>query len=654
MTGVSSTYAGTVENDKPAMYWRLGEYAGTLLADASGHDHRALYAANHVHTGALPNDPDAGTGAGVVYYGSSYDLIRAPLAAGMPTGDRTVEAWVWSDNPGARLLSYGDFNVTLEERAIVVSGTRIGLADSDTRRITDARWHQIAVTYKDGTVTAYLDGAPLGSAAKSLSTVNTGELLAARIPAGANVVYDDLAVYAKALDAATIAAHFTASGNAFPSAPEQLTADVSGNAVTASWVAPDVSAPAGQRPIDHYVVEAWQGTTLRGAQAVDAARHTATLSGIPAGATTVHVRAVNGFAAGPDATADATIPGAASTYAGAVTSAAPQLYWRLGERSGTLVADASGHGRSAAYNQAADQRTLPSALTSDADSSVGAGVVYYGSSYDLIRSPLAAGLPTGNRTVEALVWADAAGAALLSYGGFSVVEEDRGLAVGGDQAHAARRRRPQAHRQQVAPHRADLRRHEAHVLPRRRGRRQRARDADQHRHGRPARRAHPGGRERPLRRARGLRQGARRGHDRRPLRALRQPRAAGSPRAQADDRCAHHDQHAPEAERPPGRGSRRSPEGHRPHHQGRQPGLPARPRRRQRRLVGHAAGAADGRAGADRHPGRSGGEHRHGLDHVDREAMPRRTRRWRWTPPTARSRSPSTRPSPAATPTAIR
>ena len=190
------------------------------------------------------------------------------------------------------------------------------------------------------------------------------------------------------------------------------------------------SAPAGQRPIDHYVVEAWQGTTLRAAQAVDAARHTATLSGVPAGATTVHVRAINGFAAGPDATTDATVPGAASTYAGAVTNAAPQLYWRLGERSGTLVADASGHGRSAAYSQPADQRTLASGLTSDPDSSVGAGVVWYGSAFDLIRSPLAAGLPTGNRTVEALVWADAPGAQLLSYGGFSVVEEDRGLAVG--------------------------------------------------------------------------------------------------------------------------------------------------------------------------------------------------------------------------------
>ena len=429
VTGVSSTYASTVEGDKPAMYWRLGEYAGTLLADSSGHDHRALYAANHVHTGALPNDPDAGTGAGVVYYGSSYDLIRAPLAAGMPTGERTVEAWVWSDNPGARLINYGDFSVALEERAIVVSGVRISLGDTDTRRITDAHWHQIAVTYKDGTVTAYLDGAPLGSTAKTLTTVNTGELLAARIPAGANVVYDDLAVYDKALDAGAIAAHFAASGNAFPSAPEQLSAETSDNSVTATWTAPTVSAPPGQRPIDHYVVEAWQGTTLRAAQAVDAARHTATLSGLPAGATSVRVRAVNGFAAGPDATKDATVPGAASTYAGAVTNAAPQLYWRLGERSGTLVADTAGT-HPAAYSQPADQRTLPSGMTSDPDSSVGAGVVYYGSSYDLIRAPLAAGLPTGNRTVEAFVWADAPGAQILSYGGFSVAEEARGLAVG--------------------------------------------------------------------------------------------------------------------------------------------------------------------------------------------------------------------------------
>src|SRR4051812_14422209 len=265
---------------------------------------------------------------------------------------------MWSDAPGARLLSYGDFAVEVAERGLTVGGTTLSLPASDARRLTDAHWHHLAVSYRDGTLTAYLDGAAFATAPKRLATSTAGELLAARIPAGANVVYDDLAVYPTAMSAARIAAHFDASGNARPLAPVDVkaTGDTA-NALTVDWSPPPGTGPQGQRPIDSYVVEAWQGGTLRGAQAVDGDRRTATLSGLPAGAYEARVRAINGFSTGPDATAAATVTGAGTTYAGAVTDARPELYWRLGERSGSLPADASGHGHPAQLAAPGNQLT---------------------------------------------------------------------------------------------------------------------------------------------------------------------------------------------------------------------------------------------------------------------------------------------------------
>ena len=222
VTGVAATYAGAVTDDAPELYWRLGEKSGTRVADASGHGHVAAYnrpAGERTRAGGLLSDPDGAMADGVVWYGSGYDLIRAPLAAGLPAGGaaRTIEAWVWSSAPGGRLVVYGDVDVSVDERAITVAGKRLAFDDDDDRRLTDSKWHQLAVTYADGTLQGYLDGEKLGGPqAATLNTATTGELIAARIAAGSTVYYDELAIYPKALSPAAIAAHFAASGNPPP------------------------------------------------------------------------------------------------------------------------------------------------------------------------------------------------------------------------------------------------------------------------------------------------------------------------------------------------------------------------------------------------------------------------------------------------------
>src|SRR6478735_10133385 len=109
----------------------------------------------------------------------------------MPTGDRTLEAWIWSDNAGARPIAYGDFSFEVTERGISVGGTTLSLPPTDNRRLTDSRWHHIAVTLAGTTLTAYLDGTAFATAEKTFSTVTAGDMLGAPKATSANVVYDD-------------------------------------------------------------------------------------------------------------------------------------------------------------------------------------------------------------------------------------------------------------------------------------------------------------------------------------------------------------------------------------------------------------------------------------------------------------------------------
>ena len=92
------------------------------------------------------------------------DVLTGP-ASDLPSGDRTVEAWVQADTPGTDVLTYGDFKLEVADRAIVAAGQRFSLGASDDRFLTDGRWHQVVVTYGAGALTAYADGVLLGHAA---------------------------------------------------------------------------------------------------------------------------------------------------------------------------------------------------------------------------------------------------------------------------------------------------------------------------------------------------------------------------------------------------------------------------------------------------------------------------------------------------------
>ena len=437
-----ATYADTVRADGPTAYWRLGEDAGTTAADASGHNRPATYARDAEQLsrwGALGSDEDRAIESWFDLEGEPVpDLLSGP-AQGLPAGARTVEAWVRTAEPGARVLRYGDFTVEIGERAIEAGDRRFTLAPGDRRQLHDGRWRHVVVTYDGTDLRAFLDGAAVGDPQAAELTTDTSGTFSAAAPTFDGAGYDELAIYPRALDAAAVAAHFEAAGNQRPAAITGFEATPGENRIEVTYEPVAGSHPIGQPVADEYVVEAWQGNTLRARRTLTASPPIETrsagaarrwwqteLSGVPAGVTRVTMHAVGAYGTGPSTTLDATVTGAATTYASAITDAAPTVYWRLAD-TGRSVSDLSGHDLGAVYEAG---WATTGALVGVADDAVHVDG-YGGEPADLIRARAAAGLPTGDRTVEAWVRADAAGAGLLRYGDFTVELEEYAVVVSG-------------------------------------------------------------------------------------------------------------------------------------------------------------------------------------------------------------------------------
>jgi hypothetical protein len=87
------------------------------------------------------------------------------------------------------------------------------------RSLNDGLWHQVAITYAGGLMTAYADGAAFGALSVTLNTVDSNcgtglALMFGGAPCTANAYnayLDEVAVYDHALTASQIAAHFNAA-----------------------------------------------------------------------------------------------------------------------------------------------------------------------------------------------------------------------------------------------------------------------------------------------------------------------------------------------------------------------------------------------------------------------------------------------------------
>jgi Concanavalin A-like lectin/glucanases superfamily len=224
-------------------YWRLGESSGTLAADASGRAGAGSYLGGPGlgARGALRADADTA---------ARFDGVDDEMQAGgaPASGAATLEGWFFWE-AGVALLrdqtSSAGWILAYDSGGKVayrVGGTTFTTSLA-TASVRDG-WHHVALTVSDGATSLYVDGALVhggvgaGAAAAAmpwhvLRNGTTSQFTRGRA--------DEVAVYATALDAATVRAHFEAgrdtSDAAAPAVPTGLVATARLGRVELGWSA---------------------------------------------------------------------------------------------------------------------------------------------------------------------------------------------------------------------------------------------------------------------------------------------------------------------------------------------------------------------------------------------------------------------------------
>ena len=425
-TGATSTYASTVLADQPSVFYRLGDASTALMADSSGHGSNGQYSAANVTegvTGPLPGDATA-----AVTTGSNNQGVGSLASSVMPlyNSARTVEAWTNSTqvSTGMTLVSWGvpGTNTAMAAYvypdAIALDGYNDNQIFPTPYPINDGAWHLVTLTYDGTTITAYLDGLPIGTGhfSSPLNTQPAGADVGITVWSGAQYYSStmaDVAVYPSALSAVRVAAHFAASGYARPAAPGAPSATAGPNSAKVSWT--PASSPGST--VKDYLVTAKLGGEAVNSQSVSGSAKTTTILGLVGGSTyTFTITASNTYGPGVAATTASVTPtGSSSTYVSNVLADSPSVFYRLGDGSTASMADSSGHGANGTYSAANTTLGVAGPLIGDATSAVttGANNQGVGTSTDSV-------LPSYNsaRTVEAWVntTQNSSGMTLVSWG----------------------------------------------------------------------------------------------------------------------------------------------------------------------------------------------------------------------------------------------
>jgi hypothetical protein len=216
----SSSYYSLVTAD-PALraYWRLGEASGTVAADTTG-----TYNGTYVNKptlgspGAIANDPNTA----VTFNGTSQRITLPPLPS---AGDFTIEGWTYLTNSSVnnntvygnvgsvRLLARpgtGTYR-TAAYAGVTLNGTEYVLQPSSPASNINT-WVYWVVTRHGSTLTLYRNGVQIAQRTDLPATATAN--ISGYIADQANGNYyltgriDDVAIYASALTASTVASHY--------------------------------------------------------------------------------------------------------------------------------------------------------------------------------------------------------------------------------------------------------------------------------------------------------------------------------------------------------------------------------------------------------------------------------------------------------------
>ncbi|HEX3561721.1 MAG TPA: LamG-like jellyroll fold domain-containing protein, partial [Solirubrobacterales bacterium] len=349
--GGSSAYSNAVASDGPVGYWRLGEKSGTVANDAAGanpgtYRNGALLA----QPSLLPGD-SANTS---VRFDGTNDFVAIPSSASLsPTAKVSVEAWIKPNalpaagsfaSIASKPESYSlQFNGPRLEFTIMQSGARRRLQAPAGAILTGQAYHVLG-TYDGTTQRLYINGVEVASAPLTGAiTANASALDLGSWSEGAepfNGTIDEVSVYANALSAGRVLAHYQAGTGAPP--PDPTVKDPSNLSATAAsetqidlkWV--DNSTNEGEFLIERDTSSSFTSPVILPTWAnVTSFSDTGLLPGITY---YYRVRARNstdssGYSNMANATTLSSSP--PPTYRASVIADEPVGYWRLGEASGT-------------------------------------------------------------------------------------------------------------------------------------------------------------------------------------------------------------------------------------------------------------------------------------------------------------------------------
>jgi hypothetical protein len=219
----STSYYGLVTADPTLLvYWRLGETSGTVAADTTG-----TFTGTYVNKptlgspGAIANDPNTA----VTFNGTNQRITLPPLP---PAGDFSVEGWTYLTNGSVNNNTlYGNLGTvrllarpgtgtyrTAAYAGVMLNGTEYVLQPTSPASNINT-WVYWVITRHGGTLTLYRDGVQIAQRTDlpATATANINGYIADQANGNyyLNGRIDDVAVYASALTASTVAGHYQAA-----------------------------------------------------------------------------------------------------------------------------------------------------------------------------------------------------------------------------------------------------------------------------------------------------------------------------------------------------------------------------------------------------------------------------------------------------------
>jgi Concanavalin A-like lectin/glucanases superfamily/Fibronectin type III domain len=345
----AASYPSTIIADHPASYWRLDETSGTVAGDQTVANPGTYVGSPTLGAASLlagePSD-------GAVGFNGTTSTVRVGQAGTLDfTGALSLEAWIKPTSLPATgsfasiVTKPESYSLQLDgpqlELTVIESGFRMRVK-APAGAIVAGNAYYVAGTFDGTTQRLYINGAEVASAALSgTADVTSGGLYIGSWNGGQEYfsgTIDEPAIYAKALTAAQVAAHYSAAKPPL-AAPTNLTAQaISASRIDLSWVN-HASAAIGE------VLQRSTSSSFSSPTEVALPAGTTSYSdtGLTAGTTYWYrVKAVNSAESSEWSQVASAKTSSSSAYANTVAADAPVSWWRLDESSGTTAVDQKG------------------------------------------------------------------------------------------------------------------------------------------------------------------------------------------------------------------------------------------------------------------------------------------------------------------------